>query len=148
MTKRPYKAHPPKDYDSREFKHGGSKDPPKPVITQAVPEPCAKRMCKECPLARKSAPGYLGGYTAVQYIGVLHSDFWIACHLSPGFQERDISKQRGCTGVAHYRANVSKLPRSPSAMEDVRKVGKNTEDVFSTPMGFYEHHKSAKGANE
>jgi hypothetical protein len=95
--------------------------------------------CKECPLRRTSLRGYLGGYSVENYLTILHSDADIACHMSPGFHTGDLSKQRSCTGVAGYRANVGKMPRGPHAAEAVRTVGKS-EEYFASPTEFAQHH--------
>ena len=115
-------------------------DKPFMVPGQLGLEPTAKP-CRECPLRKDSLPGYLGGYTAEQYIQILHSDAAIACHLSPGFPH-DHSQQRHCTGVCGYRANVGKMPRGPDAALAVQSVGKS-DQFFGSPQEFTEHHKTA-----
>src|ERR1019366_7196985 len=79
--------------------------------------PPAKTCCNQCPLRRDSTPGYLGGYTAEEYITILHGDADIACHMSKGFKERALEEQRSCTGVAIYRRNACKIPRGTNAIE-------------------------------
>ena len=60
---------------------------PKLILTgKSMREP-AKIMCAECPLARTSTPGFLGGYTALQYLQILHGPASIACHMSKGFKD-------------------------------------------------------------
>lgn len=103
----------------------------------------AKEPCRECPLRRDSIPGYLGGYSWVNYLEIMHSDADIACHMSPGFHQRDLSRQRACTGVAAYRANVSKLPRGGKGRESVLLIGQNREDFFGSAIEFAIHHRSA-----
>lgn len=103
-----------------------------------------KDPCRECPLRRDSAAGYLGGYSVENYLHILHGDADIACHMSPGFHERDLSQQRSCTGVAAYRANVAKIPRGPHAAESVRLVGPDRERFFATPAEFAAHHGDRK----
>lgn len=121
--------------------------------------PC-KTLCKECPLRRDSIRGWLGGWTPEMYIKALHSDVDIACHMSAGFVEAGkaraqggdaraytnpayLAEMRSCTGVAHYRANTGKLPRSSHAADAVRHVGENHDAVFSTPQEFLDHHTLA-----
>lgn len=103
-------------------------------------EPTAKP-CQECPLRKNSAPGYLGGYTAEQYLEILYSDAAIACHMSPGFPH-DHSRQRHCTGVCGFRANVNKLPRGPDTAAAVLAIGKS-DQFFGSAQEFYDHHKTA-----
>lgn len=102
-----------------------------------------KEACRECPMRRNSIAGYLGGYSVENYLAILHSDAEIACHMSPGFHTREREKQRGCTGVSAYRANVSKMPRGDHARESVELIGPNREDFFATPQEFADHHKDA-----
>lgn len=103
----------------------------------------AKSMCKECPLARTSVAGYLGGYSPEAYIAMLHGDADVACHLSPGFQDhpQTFATMRSCTGVAHYRANVGKLPRGKNGADAVKQAGVNREAAFASPAEFLAHHK-------
>lgn len=108
--------------------------------------------CRECPLRRDSAPGYLGGYTPEMYMEVMHSPASIACHSSPGFHEGDIERQRHCTGVAGYRANVGHvcqiktedgLVMTTTAHDSTKAIGArddSEERYFSSPAEFYEHH--------
>lgn len=101
--------------------------------------------CVECPLRRDSAPGYLGGYTPEMYVEVLHSPASLACHCSPGFHEGDIGRQRHCTGVAAYRANVGHIAQVngiPTGAHDAtRKIGADPDTYFNSPAEFCDHHK-------
>lgn len=99
----------------------------------------AARPCAECPLVRTSLPGALGGYTVEQYIAVLLGPPDLACHMSPGFP-RDISRQRSCTGVAMFRANVGLLPSGRSALDAVLATGFDRVTSFATPDEFRDHH--------
>jgi hypothetical protein len=102
-----------------------------------------KKHCVECPLARASEPGRLGGYTVQQYLDVLHGVADLACHLSPGFP-RNLAEQRSCTGVAMFR-NHTGIPAqghaTESAAESMARVGENTDLVFASDAEFAEHHK-------
>lgn len=106
----------------------------------ALPVPCV-----ECPLRRDSAPGYLGGYTPEMYVEILHGPASIACHCSPGFHEGDIPRQRHCTGVAAFRANVGHIAAvhglvSAAHLSTV-EVGPDREVFFASDEEFVAHHK-------
>lgn len=109
-------------------------------MKQALPAPCV-----ECPLRRDSASGYLGGYTPQMYLDILHSPASIACHCSPGFHQGDIPRQRHCTGVAAFRANVGYVAKingqESVAHESTVFVGPDTETYFATDEEFVAHHK-------
>lgn len=117
------------------------------LIPGELGHPPAKKMCAECPLNRGAIKGYLGGYTPEQYIRMMHSDASVACHMSKGFHERRHDLQRHCTGVAHYRANAHKLPRTGGAQQAVLTAGENHEEVFSNPEEFRAHHTLPEGAD-
>lgn len=98
----------------------------------------SKLPCVECPVARASVPGQLGGYTAEQYLYILHSYADIACHLSPGFPKK-LATQRSCTGVAMYRANCG-VKAGGHAAEAIEHIGENTELSFANQSEFRTHH--------
>jgi len=112
--------------------------------TEAHMQTAIKTPCAECPLRRDSTPGYLGGYTPEMYIVAMFSPASIACHLSPGFDARDISTQRHCTGVAAFRANVGYLNRVTIADQSTMAVGNNREMFFATIQEFVDHHKKGQ----
>jgi hypothetical protein len=110
-----------------------------PIKAGACGEMPSKLPCVECPLARASIPGRLGGYTVQQYLHILHHIADIACHMSPGFPD-DMATQRSCTGVAMYRANAGVIP-SGHAYEAVRAVaGGDCTAAFANPREFALHH--------
>ncbi|AHC30578.1 hypothetical protein CC53_gp161 [Rhizobium phage vB_RleS_L338C] len=114
---------------------------------------------RRVPFRRDSASGYLGGYTPEMYLDAVHSPASLACHRSPGFHEGDIEKQRVCTGLAAFRANIghiastdamverwdgkghvwSKVPTA--AHESTQFVGCDDETYFGNEQEFYDHHK-------
>jgi hypothetical protein len=100
--------------------------------------------CRECPLRRDSAPGYLGGYTPEMYLKVMHGPASIACHSSPGFHEGDVGRQRHCTGVAAYRANVGHICQvighTTGAQSATEAIGPDRDTYFATPEEFTAHH--------
>ena len=98
-----------------------------------------KTPCAECPLRKDSIRGALGGYTAMQYLVVLHGIADLACHMSKGFPA-DRSQQRSCAGVAMYRAH-NRLKPWGHAMEAVAVLaGEDRSMVFDHPLGFLLHH--------
>jgi len=95
---------------------------------EAVDAKCQhERPCSDCPWARTSLNGWLGGATDDQWLRTAHSDQKVPCHTLRGVQ---------CAGLAIYRANVAKTPRDPSVLV----LPKDHSAVFSTPMEFVEHH--------
>lgn len=99
----------------------------------------AARPCVECPLARASIRGRLGGYSVGQYLDILHASPDIACHLSPGFPHV-LETQRSCTGVAMYRANCG-ITVTGHAQDAVERVGANRDLCFASPREFSQHHQ-------
>lgn len=93
--------------------------------------------CKECPFRIVAPAGWLGPYSAEEWIHLVQSDQIIACHLHVFPAAHGVNNWDGtqCAGAADYRANVSKSPRDPSVI-----IGKKNPDVFSTPMEFLDHH--------
>lgn len=95
-----------------------------------------KRPCSDCPWARESLPGWLGGSTPELWLRAVHSDTHINCHAQTGPAQ--------CAGSAIYRANVGKLPRDPSIL----RLKPDREAVFATPMEFQAHHKDVAAIRE
>lgn len=95
--------------------------------------------CRECPWANDSAPGWLGPYTAAEWLTLAHSDQPIACHKTI---EEDESWStpgiRQCAGAAQFRRNVDKKPRHPKVASE-----KDFDDtfVFATDQQFRDHHE-------
>jgi hypothetical protein len=111
----------------------------KPMKRGRMGELPSKKPCVECPLARASVPGRLGGYTVDQFLYILHSPGDIACHLSPGFPHT-LQTQRSCTGVAMYRANNG-ITAWGHAEESTQAIGPDTELSFTSPDEFRAHHE-------
>lgn len=85
--------------------------------------------CSDCPWARASLPGWLGGLTADQWIRAAHGEERIDCHTLTGSQ---------CAGAAVYRRNVCKRPHDKSTLV----LPADREKVFATPAEFLAHHSS------
>jgi len=99
----------------------------------AVASPCA-----ECPWRRDSASGWLGPYTADQWIEAVHSDAPIACHrtLLEGSTWKGASQ---CRGAASFRTHICKSPKNPT-------IATGPEDrarVFVSDVEFLAHHTKA-----
>ena len=98
--------------------------------------------CSECPWRRRSAPGWLGPMTAQQWIGTVHSDAPIACHMTvtevdeEGHGDWAADGIRQCRGAAMFRANVCKNPRH----EHIETGPHDTVRVFANNNEFLEHH--------
>jgi hypothetical protein len=105
--------------------------------------------CVECPLRIDAQPGYLGGYTPEMYIEALEGPASIACHNSPGFHTGEVGKQRQCTGVCGYRANIHlELPdHFVSAIQGIQAIGMD-DRFFVTAADFIAHHKDAQNAED
>jgi hypothetical protein len=101
-----------------------------------LPEATA-RPCNECPWRRNAARGYLGPFTAEEWLLLAHSDEAIACHLTIEEEGSWEGNTKQCRGAAICRANMAKTPRDP----EVITGPKDRELVFGTPMEFREHHQ-------
>ena len=91
-----------------------------------------KRPCSDCPFARASLRGWLGGDSKEQWLQYAHGEFKVDCHTR---------KNNQCAGLSIYRANVGKLCREPSILV----LPEDTDAVFATPDEFLEHHSRVGG---
>lgn len=82
--------------------------------------------CSDCPWARDSLPSWLGGGSVSEWLQTAHGDAPEPCH---------VIRNQQCAGIAIYRANVCKKPRSPDALRLPP-----SPKVFATPMEFEAHH--------
>lgn len=83
--------------------------------------------CPDCPMARKSLRGWLGGSTPEEYVRLAHSDVVVPCHCVKDVQ---------CAGMAIYRRNVAKRCDPPNLV-----LEKDKDLVFATPAEFLAHHQ-------
>lgn len=120
------------------------------VSTDKSMKLASKSPCRECPFRRDSVPGYLGGYTPEMYLDAVKSPASLACHCSPGFHEGEIERQRVCTGLAAFRANIGHIASilhpvygavPAEAHKSTQHVGSDDETYFGTEREFYDHHK-------
>lgn len=103
------------------------------LVSSDQAAPAAKQLirpCSDCPWSRRSLRGWLGGYTAEEWIWTAHGEARIECHVHPNVQ---------CAGAAVYRANVAKRPRDPGTL----RLPADKESVFGSPDEFVDHHSGA-----
>jgi hypothetical protein len=94
----------------------------------AVPATCQhERPCSDCPWARASLAGWLGGNTVEEWLGFARGEGAIPCHVLDGAE---------CAGAAIFRANISKLPRNRAVL----RLPADPQAVFANPMEFLAHH--------
>ena len=97
-------------------------------------------ICNDCPWRRESLNGWLGPFTAEQWIALAHSDEPIACHQT--IEEEDSWEGAfQCAGAAQYRKNIAKLPKNP---EVAIAANVDRETVFSRPAEFTAHHTNVR----
>lgn len=88
--------------------------------------------CFDCPWRRNAAKGWLGPFTAEEWLATAHSDEPIACHITlneDAESEAEAWSAQGvlqCAGSAIYRSNVHKSPRNP----EVATLPADLETVF------------------
>jgi hypothetical protein len=102
---------------------------------------CVKKPCKECPFARSTTPGELGGSDPTVYIGQAMGPFWLPCHLHTEYSDpnwkQDTAKPQ-CAGAAMYRSLVGVDRLMPPSLH---RLEGDPELVFSSPAELLAHHK-------
>jgi hypothetical protein len=76
-------------------------------------------------MRRDSIPGWLGGSTPEEYIGLCHSDEVVECHVHAGSR---------CAGLAIYRRNSCK------SQPKEHELPKDVETIFNWRPEFLDHH--------
>lgn len=96
------------------------------------------RPCHDCPFARHTKDGALGGGAPETYLGQILGPFWLPCHNSAGYEEnrRDPTHEQ-CAGAAIFRANVGVDVMMPSAL---LHLPKGDPQVLTGPIEFLQHH--------
>ncbi len=94
-----------------------------------------KKPCGDCPFARTAVRGWLGPYTAEQWIRLIHGEGKVECHTRIGPQ---------CAGAAIYRSNVCKVPKDKSLL----LLPRDRVRVFAGPGEFLEHHSTARARDK
>jgi hypothetical protein len=97
--------------------------------------PARQRPCRECPWRKNSAAGWLGPYSAPEWVMLAHSDEPVACHMTIEVDQVWTSRTQQCAGAAAYRAAVGKRSR----YEDVA-TGPARADCFASRQDFLSHH--------
>lgn len=92
--------------------------------------------CRECPWRRESAPGWLGGHPAKEFVSAVFADEPVACHLTVKEDGAPSNTEAYCAGALIFARNICKKSRDRGRPE----LPRNFVDVFSTPKEFLEHH--------
>lgn len=75
------------------------------------------RLCKDCPFAKHTPAGALGGGPLEMYVGQIIGPFWLPCHNSPGYVQKKINlEDQQCAGAAIFRANLGVDALMPDAL--------------------------------
>jgi hypothetical protein len=97
--------------------------------------------CKECPWRRKHPAGWLGGYSAEDFVNQVQFDGPpVPCHLTipPGGTMADSVSM--CAGALIFMKNSCKSAQHPDYGDALEKV-ERSPDVFQWPHEFLAHHK-------
>lgn len=63
--------------------------------------------CHDCPFAKHTPAGALGGGSLETYLGQIVGPFFLPCHNSPGYNQFDVNlNNRQCAGAAVFRSNL------------------------------------------
>lgn len=89
-----------------------------------------RKPCTDCPWARSSINGWLGGMTSAEWLAAAHGEERIDCHVFDGAE---------CAGAAIYRANVCKRVRDRTQLT----LDPDEARVFRTPGEFAAHHAAS-----
>lgn len=84
--------------------------------------------CHDCPWRRVALKGWLGSQSAKEWVRDAHAETVVDCHIHTNHQ---------CAGLAIYRANVAKKPRTKEALV----LPKDTEQVFGSAEEFRTYHE-------
>lgn len=99
-----------------------------------------KAACKACPWRIKSAQGWLGASTPVEFLQQSEAETQMPCHLHVDYEnddwERQALKAPQCAGRAIHFANRCKRPKDTNLLV----LPANREEVFSNPQDFIDHH--------
>ena len=109
-----------------------------------------EKICRECPFAKKSAPGWLGPHTVKSLMGMMQMEHLFACHKQIKDDTREIDLIRGnvqlCRGFVASATKSHKMFGSHiNNGRDLRLLqleitGKEMETVLDR-REFREHHE-------
>lgn len=106
-------------------------------LPETTPQPC-----NDCPWRRVAKRGWLGPWTAAQWLAIVHGDSPIACHQTitetdeSGSGDWEHPAMRQCRGAAIFREHVCKSPRNP----EIETGPEDRDNVFANNYEFYRHH--------
>lgn len=95
--------------------------------------------CSECPWRRTAPAGWLGGNEIEDYAAPVRHGTMVPCHKK--------MDRAYCAGAAISMQNSCTRPRDPDMAAELKKV-KESQEVFSFPREFEEHHRNAGGCDE
>lgn len=98
-----------------------------------------KEPCNECPWRRKSPAGWLGGYSADDFVNQVQFDGPpLPCHktITGDGKETNIM----CAGSLIFMRNSCKMPKHPDYGDAREQVAPDPIKVFSWPHEFRDHH--------
>lgn len=113
----------------------------RPDLNKTYP-PNTGKPCSDCPWRRNAKKGWLGPYTAMEWVQIVHGDSPIACHQTitetneDGVGDWDHPAMRQCRGAAIFREHVCKSPKNPS----IETGPDDPEHVFVSNAEFLSHH--------
>lgn len=108
-------------------------------------KPPCKSPCRECPMRRKSLPGWLGAATPKRFIASVLADIEMPCHMTvdyekPNWREEIEKTGRQCAGVAVFFANICKM----SHAKDRARLPADPKNVFTMAEEFVLHHEAVE----
>lgn len=105
--------------------------------------PVRKKPCRECPFRKRSAPGYLGGFSAEETIMAADSDVDFVCHMTRGTNK---ATYRSCAGRLLYAAKTCKVFRNKDLERAKQKLLESQDDACNLEnildFDFIQHHKN------
>lgn len=112
--------------------------------------PPTPKPCNDCPWRRTAVEGWLGPYSAAEWLAIAHGESPIACHKTiinvneDGVGEWDDPAMRQCRGAAIFREHVCKSPKHP----DIVTGPTDPDNVFVSNAEFMEYHTGTPVTDE
>ena len=103
------------------------------------------RPCKSCPFRRESLPGYLGAWTAQEFLDATLYERPMECHETVDYRKLNwqgdqMANAALCAGALTFMRNVVKRPRDPVLAAAVDASQADRELVFANRNEFMAHH--------